>query len=216
MREFGAMYRSTRQALRPLFTEDEIDMLRDKSERAYLDLFPELPYVGGNKSTSTINIIMGAIVLSMVRPLEDTPLTKHQIGKTIFETFEGYFRAKPRLIQRLIGKLVTSSIGARRLKKQIEKSSQRLYEDDFVTEYVDPAGKDFEFGYDYTECALHRFFAKHDAAEYLRYICLGDYALFRSLSIGFFRTQVLSKNNIPYSGNLPYGFNTPFVVLSIY
>lgn len=186
------MYKGTRKALLKHFPKPDIDKLQDESQKEYETLFQELPYIGGSKNSQTINVIMGAIVLSIVRPLEKKGLAKHQIGKVIYDTFNENFMAKPGIIRRIIGRMVTSNLYTGQIKKQIEMSSKREYKEDFVTEYVDAAGKDFDFGYNYTECAIHKLYTKYGAIEYLRYVCLGDYAMFRSLGIGFNRTQTLA------------------------
>lgn len=212
MREFNAMYRGTRRVLKSYFSHDEINRLKDKSEKEYEDLFQNLPYIGGRSNDDTINLIMGAIVLAIVRPLEKEKLSRHQIGKVIYHTFDEYFRAKPAIIRRAIGWLATSSFFVRRMTKQIERSSRREYEDDFVKEYVESEGQPFDFGYNYTECAIQKLYAKHDATKYLRYVCLGDYAMFRSLGIGFTRTRTIANGaaicdfRFSKKGNTPTGW----------
>ncbi len=193
MREFNAMYKGTRRVLGPYFTESKIDALAVESEKAYRRLFLELPYIGGKKNSETINLIMGAIVLAMIKPLEREKLTRHQIGKIIYDTFVGYFDSRPAIIRRIIGALASSRFFINRMKAQIEKNAQTNYDDNFVIKNVEPDSADFDFGYDYTQCALHTLFEKNGAAEYLRYMCLGDYALFRSLGIGFVRTQTIAN-----------------------
>lgn len=192
MREFRAMYKGARKVLARYFSEREIDRLEAESKKEYQELFPQLPYIGGKKNSETINLIMGAIVLAIIRPLEKESLTKRQIGRVIHHTFEGYFSAKPRIIQRALGRLVSSKLALKRLKAQIETSGQRGYEDDFLMEYVEPRSGEFDFGYDYTQCALQKLFARYGAEEYLPYVCLGDYALFRSLGVGFSRTRTIA------------------------
>ena len=192
MREFKAMYKGARKVLARHFSATEIDRLEAESKKEYQEVFPQLPYIGGKKNSETINLIMGAIVLALVRPLEKEKLTRHQIGRVIHHTFEGYFSAKPRIIQQALGRLASSKLALKRMKARIEKSAQREFEEDFLMEYVEPRSGEFDFGYDYTRCALERLFARYGAAEYLPYVCLGDYALFRSLGVGFSRTQTIA------------------------
>lgn len=193
LREFRAMFKGTRQALSRHFDDQKIAALEAESLAEYNDLLPDLPYIGGRKNEGTINIIMGAIVLAIIRPLEKEELTQREIGEIIYGAFDHYFKARPRLLQLTLGKLAQSGFFIKRLKKQIIDSSRREFEGDFVMELVEPSGGDFDFGYNYTQCALHRLFAEHKAGDYLRYVCLGDYALFRSLGIGFSRGQTIAN-----------------------
>ena len=141
----------------------------------------------------TVNLIMGAIVLSIIRPLEREKLSDHQIGKVIFDAFDGYFKARPFIFRRIIGCLATSKFFIGKMKKQIEASAQRKYKDDFVTEYVESEGEEFDFGYNYIECAIHKLFKKYRVEKFLKYVCLGDYAMFKSLGVGFTRTQTIAN-----------------------
>ena len=193
LREHKAMYRGVRKALLTFFNEAKIDFLQKQSKNEYESLFTDLPHIGGAKNMDTINLIMGAIVLSIIRPLEREKLSDHQIGKVIFDAFDGYFKARPRIVRRVIGYLATSKFFIGKMKKQIEWSAQRKYEEDFVTEYVESEGQDFDFGYNYVECAIHKLFKKHGVEKFLRYVCLGDYAMYKSLCIGFTRTQTIAN-----------------------
>ncbi len=197
MKEFNAMYKGTRKILAQYFDESMIENLQNESKREYINLFPQLPYIGGKKNKQTINLIMGAIIIAIVRPLEKEGLSKHQIGKIIYVTFHLYFQAKPRLLLFLVRKLILSGFYIKKMKKQIENTFQRKYKEDFVIENVESNGKDYDFGYNYTECALHKLYIKHDAVKYLPYVCLGDYPMFQFLGIGFNRSQTIA-NGAPH------------------
>ena len=193
MKEFNLMFRVTQKLLIPYFDKNKIAELSEECKKHYINLFPELPYLGGNKSNSTINLIMGAIILSIIIPLEKEGLSKSQIGEIIFFTFDGYFKSKPLFIRYVIGKVASSRFFIHGLKKDIEKSLLRKYKEDFVLEHIKSTGQKFDFGYNYTECALHKLFTKKEKLQYLQYVCLGDYAMFKSYGIGFTRTQTIGN-----------------------
>lgn len=193
MKEFYAMYGKTRIALLEHFSDNKIDRLQQKSEVQYQAFFSDLPYIGGSKNQDTLNLIMGAIVLSIIIPLRKEGLNKSQIGKVIYDTFDGYFLARPAIIRQLLGWLVTTDLYIWHIKRQIARSMRKEYDDDFAMEHVETEGEIFDFGYNYTNCALKKFFLQHNMSEYLRYVCLGDYALFQSLGICFRRTQTIAN-----------------------
>lgn len=193
MREFNAMYASTGKALEKHYSISDIQEFQKASRAEYLRLFPQLPYIGGKKNSETINVIMGAIILSIVRPLENKGLTVNQIGEIIFLTFKGYFEARPFILRSVIGRLISSKLFVKLKMKQIENYSRHKYENNFVMEIVETSDTEFDFGYNYTRCVLHRLFMDNNAAKYLPYVCLGDHALFRSLGIGFHRTQTIAN-----------------------
>jgi hypothetical protein len=192
MKEFNAMYVNTRKALLAHFVPVEIDELESASEKEYINLFPTLPYIGGRKNSETINVIMGAVVISIVLPLIQEDLTERHIGRIIHSSFVGYFQSRPKWIQMIIGRFVTSNYSLNRMRKRIDENAKAEHEDNFQLENIELAGADFDFGYNYTKCALCKSFADNDVRKYLKYVCLGDYALFKSIGVGFTRTQTIA------------------------
>ncbi|MGD8780588.1 MAG: hypothetical protein PVH88_16680 [Ignavibacteria bacterium] len=160
MNEFNLMFNTTQELLIPYFDKKKIVELKEECKGQYIGLFSELPYLGGNKSNSTINLIMGAIVMSIIIPLEKEGLNKQQIGEIIFFTFDGYFKSKPKFIRYLIGKIASTQFFINNIKKDIYRSSLRKYKEDFVLEYIESKEQKFDFGYNYTECALQKLYTK--------------------------------------------------------
>ena len=193
MREFDAMYRGARNALVDRFDEASIVRLSTLRRKKYEALWRELPYIGGGKNADTINLIMGAITLSFVLVLTNEEISERQIGRVIYDSFYGYFNSRPVFLRRILGYIAGTQVFKRRMTRQIETSSLRRYRDDFVSERVEPLSLQYDFGYNYVECAIHKLFVKYDAEEFLKYVCLGDFAMFRSLGIGFTRTQTIAN-----------------------
>ena len=192
-KEFELMYNGTIKLLLKYFNMQKVDNIYQESREYYIKLIPKLPYIGGKSNSQTINLIMGAIVLSIIFPLENENLSMNQIGKIIFDTFDIYFNANPKFILKLIGKFVLTRLSTNKMKKDLEKSLARKYKEDFVIECVESESGEFDFGYNYLECALYKLYSKHNALKYLPYVCLGDYALFSSIGIGFSRTQTIAN-----------------------
>ncbi len=191
-KEFDAIFIHAKAALSDHFGISKIAELESRSKSKYQELLPTLPYIGGKKNPETINVIMGAIVVSIVHPLTSTELERHEIGRVIHHSFEGYFQSRPRFIQKILGRIVSSPYTVRRMKKQIEKDVFADYENNFKLENVESEEGEFDFGYNYTACALCKLFSDNKLEGYLKYVCLGDHALFRSLGVGFTRTQTIA------------------------
>ncbi len=193
MKEFHKIFKGAEGGLVPLFDNSKIELLREKCELNYISFFPQLPYVGGKSNMGTINIITGAAILSLLVPLEEEGLSQKQIGRIIYTAYDGYFQSKPRLVRQIIGKIASSRFYMSQIKKQIDITNRNGYADDFILEHIASPEKEYDLGYDYKQCALHILFQKHGKSDYLRYVCLGDYSLFRSYGIGFYRTQTIGN-----------------------
>jgi hypothetical protein len=65
------------------------------------------------------------------------------------------------------------------------------YPDNWVMEYVEGDGIEFDFGCNYTECAVLEFFRKMDAEKYMPYVCVMDLTSSKALRTGLHRTTTL-------------------------
>lgn len=191
--EFKKMYRGVRKSLESNFDKESLDRLERLSEGEYINLLSRLPYLGGDENDHTINFVTGAIALSIIIPLEKEGFTREQIGKVIYDSFYNYFQSIPSILRMIIGFIATSKFFIRRMIKQIEESAQKKYKDDFVLELVESDGRQFDFGYNYKECAIHKLYTKYNKEHYLKYVCLGDFAMFKSYGIGFSRTKTIGN-----------------------
>ncbi len=54
-------------------------------------------------------------------------------------------------------------------------------------------GKDFDWGIDFTECAICSFFQAQDAREFLPYLCRLDYVTADAFGLGMIRTKTLAE-----------------------
>ncbi len=193
MRDFDKMLEFARQVLGQHFGEPQIEELLDESRREYAALIPQLPYIGGKKNSGTTNLVGGAQMLAIIRPLEREGLAPRAIGKVVYETMELFFESRPRFVRWLMGKLMTTKLFMKQKKKQTEDSPFRHYPGGFITEFVESDGENFDFGLDVVECAICKFYREQEAEKYIPYLCLGDYPMFRSLGIGFTRTQTIGN-----------------------
>lgn len=78
------------------------------------------------------------------------------------------------------------------LRQRAERSQLRVYPGDFVFQFIDGAGKGFDFGVDYTECAIVKFLRAEGAAELAPQLCQLDAPMCRALGIGLRRTGTLA------------------------
>jgi hypothetical protein len=79
---------------------------------------------------------------------------------------------------------------AMEIRRAKETQSGR-YPGDFVSRFVEGDGENFDFGIDFTECAIYRFFEPRGGRKYVPIFCLGDYASYRAFNVGFRRTQAI-------------------------
>jgi hypothetical protein len=77
-----------------------------------------------------------------------------------------------------------------RRKKRAERSQERRYPEDYVYEFIPGHGEEFDYGYDFQECAAHKFFHAQCADEFTPFYCYLD---FPKSTMGLRRTMTLAE-----------------------
>jgi hypothetical protein len=99
----------------------------------------------------------------------------------------------PRFVLKLLGKVVHSPLGKNRLKEASDKPQEHHYPGGWVSVYIEGDGEEFDFGIDYLECGLHKFFHQQGADEFTPYLCQFDYVQQRAMLTGFSRSMTLAE-----------------------
>jgi hypothetical protein len=73
------------------------------------------------------------------------------------------------------------------------KSQQRQYPGDFVVHFVPGDGRTFDFGIDFTGCAIHKFFQAEGAGHFAKYMCRIDYLTTSFKGIELTRTGTIAN-----------------------
>ncbi|MES0344763.1 MAG: L-2-amino-thiazoline-4-carboxylic acid hydrolase, partial [Anaerolineales bacterium] len=82
-----------------------------------------------------------------------------------------------------------------RLIKRAEGSRLRKYPGNFVLNYVEGDGQDFDYGVDYLECASCKFLEAEGAFELAPYVCAVDKTASEQLGWGLSRTMTLAEGS---------------------
>ncbi|PID84927.1 MAG: hypothetical protein CSB13_10660 [Chloroflexi bacterium] len=190
MKDLNQILKFTRQVLTEYFDEPKIDRLLDEIRREFEELIPQIPYIGGDKSSGTRNIVGGAMFLAIIWPLEREGLAERDIGKVIYQSMYMVFNSKPYFVRWLIGKMMTTKFFINHRKKQQPSES---YPYSWENNFLEAEGQDFDLGLDVTKCGIVKLFKEHDMENYVPYACLLDYCMFKSFGLGFERTQTIGN-----------------------
>ena len=166
------------------FTEAVLRETRQQFEQ----FIPSIPYIGGDENTYTHQILRSISALILYKVMKARGKTAQEVGKIIYDAVEESVRHLPPVP----GPELTPEF-----KKQwialAKKSQERRYPDDWVWEFVEGDGVEFDYGSDYTECGAQKLYHTHDADEFLPYFCYLDFVMARTPGWGVTRTETLAE-----------------------
>ena len=179
-----------RKALVSHYGDDLTDTIARETRQEYEALIPQLSYIGGKKNPLTTNLIQCAWGLALYKVLKTHDKTAEEAAKIIYEAVEAQLRSSPKFLLRLLGRWMFAQY---RLKKQAAESQKRRYPEDWVWSFIKGDGKEFDFGMDFTECAICKFFHAQGADEFTPFLCLLDFPMSKAFGTGLVRTMTLAE-----------------------
>ena len=170
-------------------TESKMAQIFSKANSEFEHQLPGLPYIGNETNPLAAGFVFATWCLTFFRALEREGIPLREIAKMMYEKMELDVESKSPEKKRNIKEFYFSA-GMREVEMNRTKESQsKKYPEDWVSEYVEGDGQTFDFGIDFTECAICKFFEARNALRYAPIFCLSDYATYRAFDIGFQRTQ---------------------------
>jgi hypothetical protein len=181
-------------AIQPLLAqkwdEKTADEVFEATFRRFDELLPDLPYIGGSSNDLTANLVSSAAGLAFYWEMKSRGVEAQEVGQMLFQAITILFAADP--MSGIMGKAANSDLSQAKMKKEAEESHKRLYPEDWVFEFVE-GGEDFDYGIDYTECGICKYYQAQGAQEFTPYMCLLDVPISRAMGTGLVRTQTLAR-----------------------
>jgi len=197
MKDFAKTESYLEGVLWQYFDHTQTDRLLEETRTGFEDLLSQLPYIGGEANVFTATLIRAAWSLPLFQSLEREGLSFREIVRIGYDHKERDVESKSPEKKRKVKEFYfTPEMRALEIKRAEETQSGK-YPGDFVSRFVEGDGDRFDFGIDFTECAIYNFFEPRGGLKYVPIFCLGDYAAYRSFGIGFKRTQTIA-NGAPW------------------
>ncbi len=192
LHEFDRNAKKLSPVLGKFFPNENVHELVIEARHEYEVLIPQMPYVGG-KEPFTRFIIYSGMLLAVYRIARAHGMAVEEIGIMTYEIGKSYLKAYPAFLHRFMAQVNFKPSYLKRLRERAEESHQRAYPDDFVFDFVEGDGINFDYGVDYHECAICKFFEQQHASEFTPYLCPMDILYSQSLKWGLIRTTTLSE-----------------------
>jgi len=159
-------------------------------------LIPEIPYIRGRKNSFTPMLVDSVAMISFYRILEKNGMTYREIGEFSYEFWENLNKRRVHKLEKTGQNPVDQFFNDAYIdfNKNLAKRLQaEKYPDGSAMEFVEGDGKMFDYGYNFTECGIHKAFKKLGAEKYVPLICLSDFAQAQVFGFGFTRTQTIGN-----------------------
>lgn len=182
-----------RRALATRFAQDEVDRIAEELQAEFRAMLPRLPYIGGKQNPLTSNLVACSWFLALYRVLKPRGLSDDEIGDLVYRVAEEWVTSTPRWIGRMQSLLVKTPLLRFIFNRISRQTQQRKYPGDFVVHFVPGDGRTFDFGLDFTGCAIHKFFQAEGAGQFAKYMCRIDYLTTSYKGIELTRTGTIAN-----------------------
>lgn len=195
LKEFNAILKAAKNVLSNDFDANTLQTILQEMRTQFENLIPKIPYIGGDENLLTRNLLVCAEYLPICKVLQQHNFSYEQIAAAVTNICKTQLANMPffsKLGMRFLWKLMFSQGFQKQMRKDAKKSQEKIYPDSFVYEFVDGDGITFNFGFDFSDCAICHFFAKEGAAEFVPIMCELDYVLADFVGVKLNRTATIA------------------------
>lgn len=192
MKEFQKIVNTAKKIGHKYFNDETLKSLVEKTLSEFDLILPQLPYVGGKKSPYTNLMLQSGQTLAFYRACKSLGIETKRCAELMYELEEVYIDSMSEIKKRLARRMAFSRAFKKNWKKWAIESQEREYPENWVGEFVEGDGTDYDWGLNFSECGCLKILRKFGAEEIAPYACLGDFVRMRGLGIGFKRTQTLA------------------------
>jgi len=194
LKDFNSRLDLAKTFLEETFKDENPGKFITQMNEEFVRYLPKIPYLGGFKNPFTQILVRCVSELAIFRILEKNGLSFLEIGE-----FHYKFNLAQHIKRREALKKANKNPSQYPFEpayvdyqRQLTKETQeRVYPDNWVMDFIDGNGIDFEWGWDIYQCGVQQAYKILDAEKYLPMICLGDFYEAEGLGFGFSRTETL-------------------------
>lgn len=156
-------------------------------KQEYKSLYEEIPYIGGDKNFLTSDLVSGVQNLAFYNVLKRHDRSLEEIGELAYNAEKELFSSNSE-----VAPSMTDPNYLPYIKWAAKESEERKYPGDWVYLFIEGDEKN-DYGLDFIECGIHKFFHEHDAEEFTPYLCAMDIIMSETGNSGLHRTGTLAE-----------------------
>ncbi len=167
------------------------DTILHEARKEFEALIPQIPYIGGDENRRTDSLVESIRYLAFYQAMKKLSKTAEETGKILYDAILTQVDKQRSEIPPSERQTPEKYMEKRR--KGADVSQERRYPGDYVYKFIVGDGKEFDYGYDYTECATLKFYHARGADEFMPFYCYLDFPICRVREIGLTRTMTISE-----------------------
>ncbi|MFW9828116.1 MAG: L-2-amino-thiazoline-4-carboxylic acid hydrolase [Candidatus Thorarchaeota archaeon] len=191
-KQFRSIFDVVEKVISPKYSSEIVEDVLKTAQIEFNNILTRLTYVGGDKSPYTPLMIQSAISAAFCKASKSHQIPNYEMGKFIYGITENYTQSMSPIKKWIYRKVIFSKKIKNEWKYWLRESQKGKYLDNWVGEFIEGDGKNFEYGFNFTECGWLKLTEKESLKDIAPYICLCDYARMRAIGIGFKRTKTLA------------------------
>lgn len=177
------------------FGENEIDVILDEMRDSYEELIPNMPYIG-EFNFHLVWFLPNSQKLAEYLVVKNYGFTKKQFSNLHLTQASKDLLAYPEADRIKIAKGQFGFEIEMQMAAWAMWSQFRVYPDDYIYRFRKGDGVDFDWGFDYTQCANVLLYEKYDALDLLLpLVCTMDDLAGSALFTGYQRTMQLATGD---------------------
>ncbi|MFP5259912.1 MAG: L-2-amino-thiazoline-4-carboxylic acid hydrolase [Acidobacteriota bacterium] len=163
--------------------------------RRFEILLPTLPDLGGASNRNQPYITMAGWLTALFQAMREKGMAAKDAGRLLYDLCAADWAAIPPQRAQAMGAALFSPASKAALQQWAEVSQKRLLPADWVGTFIPGDGKNFDLGYDYSECGAVKYFKSQGVPEVAPYYCLNDFLASRAQGTGLARQHTLAQGD---------------------
>jgi hypothetical protein len=192
VKEFDESVERWRPIIARQYGSDFANTVLRESRAGYETLIPQIPYIGDD-DIWTGSLVESARCLAFYEAMRRHGKRAGETGRILYDAVWARMGEPQQPIPP--SQLLTPEQLMDRRKRRAESSHERRYSEGTVCEFVAGDGDEFDYGYDFTECASQKFYQAQKANEFLPFFCFLDYPYSQVFGLGLVRTMTLAEGH---------------------
>ena len=199
-----------KEILSKYYKEDETERIMTNSIEEVEKLIPVLPYLGEEENIFLGDFFDSLLHLGLYKVLNKEGSTVRDVGKLVYEFKELQMTRMSKFEKFITSRIIFTSYVKKRNQKILSAMNEKNYHNNWNMEFIEGDKKEFNWGMNIHQCAIHKFYLENGGEELAPYICLQDFAIYHPFKrIGFRRSQVLAGGADYCDFRLKKGVSTP-------